>query len=478
MAFFHGYRLFTERGSTLGCTHLPFFIPVCEHLRRFIVIICVVDLPKGILLRELRGSGSIPGLVTSAAYTTKSALLFVVRVLIRSLLPHHRLSTAEFLLVAPSRSRYHSHFLPCEFSGNLEDLTYSPPSCTFLAAGGNQPPPTRPSLAAEKQHHHKTSRIIPPLADSRHNSPLLLHLVRFPATARREISGFYLLPRGDRNSLHPGLLTPSFLLHLVEHRTPSKLISAVVLIEMELAEERTEDHDTTSSQPRRSDRCGFPYGILVTSHYFASVALSVRGWIGAWPGLVDGTGTRPGESGRAGLCDLGGLDSDCVGIATSSGKAKALNLFENLGRYSTSGGCQFLGGRLVSWQSRKQNCITLSSTEAEYIAAVSSCFQVLWMKTQLMDYGFRFTRIPIYCDPSSPIAISHNPIQHTKTKHIDIRYHFIKDYVFNGDVELIFVKSPEQIADVFTKALDESKCFGFLNMLGLMLPEPHFFKEN
>ena len=100
------------------------------------------------------------------------------------------------------------------------------------------------------------------------------------------------------------------------------------------------------------------------------------------------------------------------------------------------------------------------------------------MKTQLMDYGFRFTRIPIYCDSSSAIAISQNPIQHTKTKHIDIRYHFIKDHVLNGDVELILVNSPEQIADVFTKALDESKFFGFLNMLGLMLPDPQFLKEN
>ncbi|KAL4557276.1 hypothetical protein LXL04_035449 [Taraxacum kok-saghyz] len=84
-----------------------------------------------------------------------------------------------------------------------------------------------------------------------------------------------------------------------------------IRVETELAEERTEDHGTTSSQPRRPNRGGFPYDILVTSHYFASVALSVRGWIGAWPGLVDGTGTRPGESGRAGLCDLGGLDSGC-----------------------------------------------------------------------------------------------------------------------------------------------------------------------
>ena len=149
-----------------------------------------------------------------------------------------------------------------------------------------------------------------------------------------------------------------------------------------------------------------------------------------------------------------------------------------LERKSTTGGCQFLGGRLVCWSSKKQNCIALSSAEAEYIAAASCCSQVLWMKTQLMDYGFRYTRIPIYCDSKSAMAIAHNPIQHSRTKHIDIRYHFIKDHVLNGNIEFIFVKSPEQIADVFTKALDETKFLGFLNMLGLMIPDPSFFREN
>ncbi|XP_052622548.1 secreted RxLR effector protein 161-like [Lactuca sativa] len=103
-----------------------------------------------------------------------------------------------------------------------------------------------------------------------------------------------------------------------------------------------------------------------------------------------------------------------------------------LDRKSTSGGCQFLGGRLVSWSSKKQNCIALSTAEAEYIVAASYTSQVLWMKSQLLDYGYRFQGIPIYCDSQSAIAISHNPIQHSMTKHIDIRYHFIKDHVLNS----------------------------------------------
>ncbi|KAJ9557676.1 hypothetical protein OSB04_012290 [Centaurea solstitialis] len=103
-----------------------------------------------------------------------------------------------------------------------------------------------------------------------------------------------------------------------------------------------------------------------------------------------------------------------------------------LDRKSTSGSCQFLGDKLVSWTSKKQNCVSTSTTEAEYVAAASCCSQVLWMKTQLLDYGYKLKRVPIYCDSESAIAITSNPVQHSKTKHIDIRYHFIKDNVEKG----------------------------------------------
>ncbi|KAJ9565036.1 hypothetical protein OSB04_001002 [Centaurea solstitialis] len=83
------------------------------------------------------------------------------------------------------------------------------------------------------------------------------------------------------------------------------------------------------------------------------------------------------------------------------------------------------------------------------------------MRTQLRDYGFKFDKIPIYCDSKSTIAISCNPVQHTKTKHIDIRYHFIKDHVEKGTIELYFVNTEFQLADLFTKALDEKR-FNFL----------------
>ncbi|KAJ9560513.1 hypothetical protein OSB04_005673 [Centaurea solstitialis] len=139
-----------------------------------------------------------------------------------------------------------------------------------------------------------------------------------------------------------------------------------------------------------------------------------------------------------------------------------------LDRKSTSGACQFLGDKLVSWSSRKQNCVSLSTAEAEYIAAACCCSQVLWMKTQLADFGYTMNRIPIYCDSQSAILITANPVQHSKTKHIDIRYHFIKDHVEKGNIELYFVESDLQLADLFTKAFDEKRHYFLLSKLGML----------
>ncbi|GKE31800.1 retrovirus-related pol polyprotein from transposon TNT 1-94, partial [Tanacetum coccineum] len=96
---------------------------------------------------------------------------------------------------------------------------------------------------------------------------------------------------------------------------------------------------------------------------------------------------------------------------------------------STFGGAQFISEKLVSWSSKKQDCTALSTAEAEYVSLSACCAQVLWMRTRLTDYGFHFNKIPIYCDSKSAIAISSNPIQHSRTKHIAIRYYFIKEHV-------------------------------------------------
>nr|GFA13849.1 hypothetical protein [Tanacetum cinerariifolium] len=108
---------------------------------------------------------------------------------------------------------------------------------------------------------------------------------------------------------------------------------------------------------------------------------------------------------------------------------------------STFGGAQFLGEKLVSWSLKKQDCKALSTAKAEYVSLSACCAQVLWMRAQLTDYGFHFNKIPVYCDSKSNIAISCNPVQHSRTKHIVVRYHFIKEHVEKGTIELYFVKT-------------------------------------
>nr|GEX41383.1 retrovirus-related Pol polyprotein from transposon TNT 1-94 [Tanacetum cinerariifolium] len=120
---------------------------------------------------------------------------------------------------------------------------------------------------------------------------------------------------------------------------------------------------------------------------------------------------------------------------------------------STSGGAQFLGEKFMSWSSKKQDCTSMSVAESEYVSLSACCTQVLWMRTQLIDYGYHFDKIPIYCDSKSTIAISCNPVQHSKMKHIAVRYDFIKEHVEKGTIELYFVKTNSQLPDIFTKAL-------------------------
>nr|GEW92196.1 retrovirus-related Pol polyprotein from transposon TNT 1-94 [Tanacetum cinerariifolium] len=134
---------------------------------------------------------------------------------------------------------------------------------------------------------------------------------------------------------------------------------------------------------------------------------------------------------------------------------------------STSGGAQFLGEKLVSWSSKKHEFTTLSTVKAKYVSLSACCAQVLWMRTQLTDYGFHFNKIPIYCDSKSAIAISCNPVQHSRTKHIIARYHFIKEHVEKGTIELYFVKMDYQLADLFTKALPADRFNYLVRRLGM-----------
>ncbi|GJX07227.1 hypothetical protein Tco_0195159, partial [Tanacetum coccineum] len=127
---------------------------------------------------------------------------------------------------------------------------------------------------------------------------------------------------------------------------------------------------------------------------------------------------------------------------------------DNHDRRSTSGGCQYLGRRLVSWQCKKQTIVAISSTEAEYVAAASCCGQVLWMQNQLFDYGFNFMNTEIHIDNESTICIVKNPVFHSKTKHIQIRHHFIRDCYDQRLINVVKVHTDDNVADLLTKGFD------------------------
>ncbi|GJR80672.1 copia protein [Tanacetum coccineum] len=130
-------------------------------------------------------------------------------------------------------------------------------------------------------------------------------------------------------------------------------------------------------------------------------------------------------------------------------------------RRSTLRSAQFLEEKLVSWSLKKQKCTVISITEAEYISLSGCCAQILWMRSHLTDYGFDFNKILMYCDSQILIVVSCNSVQHSRTKHIAIRYHFIKEHVENEVVELYFVKTVYELAVLFTKALARDR-FEFL----------------
>ncbi|GJT83738.1 hypothetical protein Tco_1058080 [Tanacetum coccineum] len=121
-------------------------------------------------------------------------------------------------------------------------------------------------------------------------------------------------------------------------------------------------------------------------------------------------------------------------------------------RCSTSGSAQFLGNKLVSWSSKKQKSTAIFSTEAEYIALSGCCAQILWMRSQLTDYGFKFNKIPLFCDNKSAIALCCNNVQHSRSKHIDL-------------------------ADIFTKALPRERFNFLINKLGMKNMSPETLKS-
>ncbi|GJX03002.1 retrovirus-related pol polyprotein from transposon TNT 1-94 [Tanacetum coccineum] len=135
---------------------------------------------------------------------------------------------------------------------------------------------------------------------------------------------------------------------------------------------------------------------------------------------------------------------------------------------STSGICMFVGCCLTSWFSKKQTALAISTTEAEYVSAGKACQQALWIKQALIDYDVRLDDVPIMCDNKGAIDLSKNPVQHSRTKHIEIRHHFLRDNVQKGHISIEKVSSVDNIAGILTKPL-KRELFNYLRLgLGMM----------
>ncbi|GJU92675.1 putative ribonuclease H-like domain-containing protein [Tanacetum coccineum] len=129
----------------------------------------------------------------------------------------------------------------------------------------------------------------------------------------------------------------------------------------------------------------------------------------------------------------------------------------SLDKKSTTGGCQFLGRRLISWQCKKQTIVANSTTKAEYVVASSCCGQVLWIQNQMLDYGYNFMNTKIFIDNESTICIVKNPLFHSKTKHIEIRHHFIRDSYEKRLIQVIKIHTYHNVADLLINAFDVSR---------------------
>ncbi|GJV40938.1 putative ribonuclease H-like domain-containing protein [Tanacetum coccineum] len=139
-------------------------------------------------------------------------------------------------------------------------------------------------------------------------------------------------------------------------------------------------------------------------------------------------------------------------------------------RKSTTRGCQFLGRRLISWQCKKQTIVATSTTKAEYVAAASGCGQVLWIQNQLLDYGYNFMNTKIYIDNNNAICIVKNPVFHSRTKHIEIRHHFIRDCFEKKLIYVDHIHTDDNVADLLTKAFDVGRFQYLVVSIGMLDP--------
>jgi hypothetical protein len=142
-------------------------------------------------------------------------------------------------------------------------------------------------------------------------------------------------------------------------------------------------------------------------------------------------------------------------------------------RKSTTGTCQFMGRSLVSWSSKKQTSLALSTAEAEYVATGQCCAQLLWMRQTLWDFGYNLSKVPLLCDNESAIRLEENPIEHSRTKHIDIWHHFLRDHRQRGDIDVCHISTENQLANIFTKPLDEKRFCRLRSELNVLDSQNH-----
>ena len=138
-------------------------------------------------------------------------------------------------------------------------------------------------------------------------------------------------------------------------------------------------------------------------------------------------------------------------------------------RKSTSGGCYSLGSAMISWFSRKQSSVALSTAEAEYIAACSASCEAIWLRKLLSGlFNLELDTTVILCDNQSCIKMTENPVFHDRSKHIEIRYFYIRDMMQKGAIKLQYVSTDEQVADILTKPLSRVKFEHFRDKLGVV----------
>jgi hypothetical protein len=160
-----------------------------------------------------------------------------------------------------------------------------------------------------------------------------------------------------------------------------------------------------------------------------------------------------------------GLDD--TGLAAYTDSDHALHV----DRHSISGNIFLYNGATIAWSSCKQPLIALSSTEAEYIAAASAAREITWLRSVVGELGnLPPTPTPLYCNNQSAIALAKSGLMNARTKHIDLRYHYVRDAVDTGLISLSYVHTNEQIADTLTKALPHVKLEHFRRLMGLRAP--------